>query len=169
VLEHVVVLLLLGALALVLATTYPLVLGVVDGHRPDPARRGIARMVRSRGWAVGEPATRAPSRYAPTPRARHGSSALERLLFGSDGLERARPERARPEPPTSAEAGIAVPKTVLRMRSAASATADPVLVVTPAMRLIVAQDRGEWLLCAVREEERTVLGWLRRRDVRLER
>jgi len=156
-----VVLLLLAAGALVLATAYPLALGLVEGHRPEPAHRGIDRYVRGRGWAVGEPDRRAPSRYAPSP---HG------LLGGHGGRFRGLGEllfeEVEPgEPAPSAEGHMAMARGPVVLKDRADDRAAPVRTVTPETMLLVMKDTGDWLLLAVRDQERTVLGWARRDQV----
>lgn len=157
--EHAVVLLLLASFALVLATSYPLILGLVEGHRPEAARRGIERLVRSRNWAVGEPARPTTSRYAPSPhplRRTPGADALGHLLF---------PDIEQAEPAETAEAHLAISRGPLVLKDRADPTAAPVRSVTPETMMLVVKDTGEWLLLAVRDEERTVLGWARREQV----
>lgn len=160
VLEHAVVLLLLAAGALVLATGYPLVLGLVEGHRPEAAHRGLDRYVRGRGWAVGEPAPQARSRYAPSPHSGIGRPGgfrgLGELLF----------EEINPDDPApTAEAHLAMARGPLVLRDRAEDLSPPVHTVTPDTMMFVAKDTGDWLLLAIREEGRTVLGWARREKV----
>lgn len=154
------VLLLLAAGALVLATVYPLALGLLDGHRPDAAHRGIDRYVRGRGWAVGEPEPQAQSRYAPSPHPRIGGPGRFRGL-GELLFEEVNPD----EPPPSAEAHLAMARGPLVLRDRADDLSPPVYTVTPDTMMFVAKDTGDWLLLAIRENDRTVLGWARRDTV----
>jgi hypothetical protein len=157
--EHAAVVLLLAAGALVMATAYPLLLGLVEGQRPEAARRGIDRLVRGRGWAVGEPAPRAPSRYAPSPhslRRSPGAPDLGQLIFpqigGGDGDE-------APGAVETAEAHLAISRGRLVLVDRADTNAKPVRTVTPETMMLVVKDTGDWLLLAVRDQDRTVLGW----------
>ncbi|HHH31306.1 MAG TPA: hypothetical protein ENK57_23575 [Polyangiaceae bacterium] len=152
-------LLLLAAGALVLATVYPLALGLLEGHRPEAAHRGLDRYVRGRGWALGEPPPPTQSRYAPSPHRFGGPGSfrgLGELLF-----EEVNPE----EPAPSAEAHLAMARGPLVLRDRADDLSPPVYTVTPETMMFVAKDTGDWLLLAIHEEGRTVLGWARRDKV----
>ena len=160
--EHTVVLVLLAGVTLLLAASYPIVLGVVDAHRPEAAHRGIARHVRGRGFAVGEPEARAPSRYAPSPHAfapgldDHG---------GRDWLEELLELQGTADPAEEVVGSLAVPKIPLRLKDRADRLGKPKVLVDPTTPLLIVEQDREWLLCAVREQGETVLGWARREDL----
>lgn len=142
----------------VVASSWPIVIGWLDDTRPAPAKPGLARALRGRGWAVGPPEAKRPHRVF-SPRQR-----LE-IPF-EDGLNA--PHRL-PIPPTESVAGaVAKPRTIVQLLDRADPEGRPVISVGPDETLIVVREITPWILLAVKRDGRVEFGWTTRSQVSIQ-
>jgi hypothetical protein len=158
VVERFVVLMLLATLGVVIVAALPAIVRLVQGDGAEPARRGIARLARARGWAVAPPDPVPHPAFAPEDLGarRRGGDPLRELL---------RPEGIDPADPADHVGAVARTKVVLRDR--ADADAPPVAEIEQGQVLLVVQDAGDWLLVAARADDRMRVGWAQRSQLTL--
>lgn len=141
----------------------------LEGPQAPAARRGIAELVRSRGWA-----TLAPEATGH-PRIRGG--ALDPDSFGAGHplpprerdalLELLAPDDDRLGQDDPVAVGKLVVREAFELRDRASDDARVLGMVKPGSRVRVVRHVGEWLLLAVPDGGRATFGWVRREQLNL--
>jgi hypothetical protein len=168
--EHLVVLVLVGTGAAVSVSSWPILERIAEGSPPPAARRGIERVTRARGWAVGPPTQRLEGPFgkrAPTTAGRIGAPEPN----AADLFEELMRENDDDVPPDAffdrADGKRALARTALRLLDRADEDGEAVFLVPPGEPLVVVRDLGGWLLLAHRDEDdgRVQSGWARRNEV----
>ncbi len=157
--DQLTVLMLLATAAVVAVAWFEPIQRLAEGTQLPAARRGIAGLVRARGWAVGKP--------EPTghPRIRGGVLDPSNPLLagpheGHGGLELA-PDGE------GLDGSKLVANKPLQLRERADDSARVVITVEKGTRVRVVRDLDDWLLLVVPIGTRAVHGWIRRDDVTL--
>ena len=174
VIHHFTLLVLMATAGIVVVAALPTVERFLSGDPAIAARRGIARTMWAKGYAVGPPeaARPHPALDDRTPaigaRSRRpllpigDPSFLELDLF--EKLLEPDPEPVDDDPAVGSGA-IAPRDLVLLVRAAPGS--NPAVGVSRGQLLVVVKASGDWLLLAFKEGDRLELGWARRDQVLL--
>ncbi len=160
--DRLTVLMLVATAAVVAVAWFEPLQRLSEGAQAPAARRGIAQLMRSRGYAVGVPE---PQGH---PRIRGGaldpSNPLNRLTPSRDAhslLELLAEDGDQPAEPKL------IAKKPLTLRERADDSARVLVTIEVGGRVRVMRDLDEWLLLAARVGNRMVVGWVRREEVTL--
>ncbi len=146
-----------AAVVSVIASSWPLFIGVLDGERPSAAKPGIARAIRGRGWAVAPPAKKRPQLLGPR---------LDRPHIPFDN----------PHVPTLPRLGrsdvvagaTARPRTVIQLLDRSDAEGRTVITVGPKETLMVVRELPPWVLLAVKRDGHLEFGWATRSQIEID-
>jgi hypothetical protein len=156
VLERFVILMLLATLGVSVVAALPAVVHLFEPTPPTVAARGIERVTRARGWAVGPP--------EPAPHPAFSPEDYEGRARTRDLLE----ELAPPiEPMEPAQPVGAMAKHNLVLRDRADTLGETVAEVSRGQMLLVLQDAGDWMLVAIKSEDRMRVGWVQKTELDL--
>jgi hypothetical protein len=157
------VMLLAGAMVVSL-TALPIAVRLIQGSAPEAAHRGIAHAMWEKGYAVGPPAPREASTYAPKPSeygsGHEGLALLEQLLEEAQQQQDEGSEPKAEQDSTEQLGAVATRDLVLLDR--ADPSADVAFQVPKGQVMLIMKDTGRWLLVAVRLPDRIKLGWTTR-------
>jgi hypothetical protein len=146
-----------AAIIAVGASSWPLVWDRLEGEQPIAARRGLERVLRENGWAVGPPDARKPHRvFSP--------DAMRNFPFDEErgGVPRSPHAKQAPADLTGA---LARPRTIVQLLDRGDPDGTPVLTAGPDDTLMIVRESGPWLLCALKRENRVEFGWATREQV----
>jgi hypothetical protein len=146
-----------AALIAVLASSWPLVWDRLEGEQPIAAKRGLERVLREHGWAVGPPEPRKHHRvFGPeTTRAFPLDDDASSLRVPPHGQTRA-----------SELAGtLARPRSIVQLLDRGDPDGVPVLTAGPDDTLMIVREVTPWLLCAIKRDSRVEFGWTTREQV----
>jgi hypothetical protein len=165
--EHLVVAVLAATGIVVSVSSWPILAQTIEGSAPPAARRGIERVTRGRGWAVGPPTPRHDGPFGrrhPTPgRALADPDAVD--LF--EEMMRDAEEEGAADLIDRAEGRRALARGPLRLLDAAAPDAKLVVALPAGAAVVVVRDLGAWLMLAHRldDEGHVQSGWARRSEV----
>ncbi|MBW2453964.1 MAG: hypothetical protein JRI68_05625 [Deltaproteobacteria bacterium] len=173
VIHHFTLLVLLVAVGIVVVTALPTVDRILSGDPAATARRGIARTLWAKGYAVGPPeADRAhPALDGPAPaigtRGRRPSRTIgDSPLGGLNLFEMLDPEATRSDGEKAVGSGAWAARDMV-LQSRAARDSEPAVEVSRGQLLVVVKQDGDCLLLAFKEGNRLELGWGRRDQVLL--
>jgi hypothetical protein len=145
----------------VVASSWPIFATWLDDTRPEPARPGIARALRGRGFAVAPPRHKADK---PVFSPRMDPLPTPHL----PGLNPHRFPIPIPEPggvDDSIAGATAKPLTIVQLLDRADPQGQPVVSVNPNETLIVVREMTPWVLLAVKRNGKVEFGWTTRNQV----
>lgn len=161
VVERFVILMLLATFGVAVVAALPAAAHLFTPDKPDTAVRGIERVTRARGWAVGPPDPTPHPAFSPDDY--EGKSVRDHTGLSRDLFEQLAP--SDPLEPTQPVGAIAKRDLVLRDR--ADIGGDSVVDVKRGAMLLVLQDTGGWLLVAAKGEDNMQVGWAQRGELEL--
>lgn len=173
VIHHFTLLVLLVTVGIVVVAALPTIDRVLSGDPAATARRGIARTLWAKGYAVGPPEAERPhpslDGAAPAigTRGRRPSRTIgDSTLGGLNLFEMLDPE-ANPDDGESAVGSGAWAARDMVLLSRAAPDSEPAVEVSRGQLLVVVKQEGDWLLLAFKDGDRLELGWGRRDQVLL--
>ncbi len=178
VLHHFTVLLLMATAGIVVVAALPTVERILSGDPAHTAKRGIARTMWAKDYAVGPPEAARPrlafGHQAPAMglRSRRHAPAIGGTIgdprFGDlDLFNQLLGQNLDPNGDDSAEGSGAIAPRDLVLFDRADSDSDPAAAIRRGQILVVIKDGGDWLLLAFKEGDRFELGWARRDQVKL--
>ena len=173
VIHHFTLLVLMATIAVVVVAALPTVEQIIVGDPAIAARRGIARTMWAKGYAVGppeadrpHPALDGPAPAIGTRQRRPSRGSGEPRIGDLNLFELLDPDSEPPDADQAVGSGAFAPRDLVLL-SRASLDSDPAVAVSRGQLLVVVKQEGEWLLLAFKEGERLELGWARRDQVLL--
>jgi hypothetical protein len=140
---------------LLFVASLPVLYGMAVRQRIPAAQRGIARYVYARGLLAKRPTGPGTLRYSPQP------VLPGHPVFSQPGADQGPLIRE-----FSAERpGIGVARRMIVIRKRADAEAPVVAQVGRGKALAVVKELGDWLLVAIRQDEKMLFGWVKHADV----
>jgi len=174
VVHHFTILVLAVALGVVVVAALPTVERVLSGDPAITARRGIARTLWAKGYAVGPPEADRPhpAQGGPAPA---GDGRLRRPsrthgepgIAGLELFESLLDPEANPGDDAAAVGNGAWAARDIVLRRRAAVTSEPTATVSRGQLLVVVRQDGEWLLLAFKDGDQLGAGWARRDQVLL--
>ncbi len=155
-------LMLLATLGVVITVWLPSLQQLFFHQRLPGAKRGLARAMHKRGYAVGKPEPKGHPRIrggAFNPdnyRSRHGLPGLFGQFLGM-------PPGSKLQASKTGRKALARAGLILRDR--ADDHGDPVLSLAAGQRLTIVNDLGDWLLVSKQHKDHILYGWTRPESV----
>jgi hypothetical protein len=156
--ELAIVLVIGATLIAVVASSWPLWWRLFQPAQPLAAKQGIARALRSRGWAV----------TPPDSKKHHRVFGPQHETFPFPDTDRSDPHRDGVEElPDSMAGSFARPRSIVQLLDRGDPDGEPVVSVGPDETLIIVRELTPWLLLAVKRDERVHFGWTTRDQVEI--
>ncbi len=151
-------LMLLATLGVVITVWLPTLQQVLFHKQLPGAKRGLARVMLRRGFAVAKPEPKGHPRFsggALNPDNYRSPTGLPRLFEQLMGAPRSSPHQR------SMVGRTALAREGLVLRDRADDGGDGVMLIRPGGRLTIVKDLGTWMLLSQRKGDKIIYGWAR--------
>jgi hypothetical protein len=176
VMHHFTLIVLMATVGVVVVAALPTVNRILSGDPAITARRGIARTMWAKGYAVGPPEATLPhpamgdgalGAGSPAIGSRRSPSPIGDRRFGQlDLFENLLELDSEPVDDGAKSSGAIAPRDLV-LRDQANSDSEPAVVVRRGQILVVVKNDGDWLLLAYKQGDRFELGWAPRDQVLL--